>query len=714
VLGGFGKKPALMWSKIPASPALAVKLEKCMNVVFTSIRALTRRCPAWVVVFCLGTLFAAAQAVPASSPVSGADTGRLRGTLHLDGPWRFQMGDDPRWADPTFDDSAWTPIKLGQPINEQGIDTYSGYGWYRMHVQPRQVARLEAAATGSQLNALLTGYTVGQFTVFVNGVETARTQGMTDRPVMYESPPLIVPLGQPLADGGFEIAIRSWAAPGLPIRHGLVDKVELGTQADIADALTAARDRNWMQNEIAGLVVSFLFLSVALLGATLYRSQRHHAEYLWLTLLCLTVALTGAEEFAARQAILPVAWFNVLNLWMGRVFMAVTLEFVLRFTGGHMRRVVRVAQVSFLVLPFLFLLHLDQVYDYFAVSAEIVFTALVSVLLYRAWRRGLHEAGVMLLPFFLAATADSMDTVLGYAASNHWISAALAYRKFHLGPIEFPLSVLTYAVFLASLLAVILYRFIHVSQEEQRSVAEIEAARSVQAMLIPTELPSNHHFMLESAYLPANGVGGDFFQVLPLKDDSMLIVVGDVSGKGLQAAMNASTLVGALRNELSSDPATVLNRLNNVLLGATQGQGAVPNLKAAASFATCVCARVYPDGTMIIANAGHLHPYRDGRELDLAADLPLGVVPDIQYEQATFELKVGDRLIFLSDGVVEATNAHGELFGFERTQQVSNESARYIAQTAKRFGQNDDITVVSMYFASRSAHRVRQSVPEKV
>jgi len=137
-------------------------------------------------------------------------------------------------------------------------------------------------------------------------------------------------------------------------------------------------------------------------------------------------------------------------------------------------------------------------------------------------------------------------------------------------------------------------------------------------------------------------------------------------------------------------------------------------LKAAASFATCVCARVYPDGTMTIANAGHLHPYRDGRELDLAADLPLGVIPDIQYAQATFELAVGDRLIFLSDGVVEATNAQGELFGFERTQQVSNESARYIAQTAKHFGQNDDITVVSLYFAARAKVHAREPAPQRV
>jgi serine phosphatase RsbU (regulator of sigma subunit) len=203
-------------------------------------------------------------------------------------------------------------------------------------------------------------------------------------------------------------------------------------------------------------------------------------------------------------------------------------------------------------------------------------------------------------------------------------------------------------------------------------------------------------------------VGGDFFQVLPLKDDSLLIVVGDVSGKGLQAAMNASTLVGALRNELSHDPATVLNHLNHVLLGAASGVGAGPN--AVASFATCLCARVYTDGTMTIANAGHLSPYRDGREMVLAADLPLGVIANIRYEQASFRLERGDRLIFLSDGVVEATNAQGELFGFERTQQVSNEPARYIAQTAKRFGQADDITVVSLYFAASTPSRAEREV----
>jgi sigma-B regulation protein RsbU (phosphoserine phosphatase) len=174
--------------------------------------------------------------------------------------------------------------------------------------------------------------------------------------------------------------------------------------------------------------------------------------------------------------------------------------------------------------------------------------------------------------------------------------------------------------------------------------------------------------------------------------------------------MNSSTLVGALRNELSHDPATVLEHLNHVLLGAVSSPGAVPGLDSAPCFATCLCARVYPDGALVIANAGHLGPYRDGREIELLPGLPLGVIADSQYEQSSFQLNQGDRLVFLSDGVVEATSPEGELFGFERTQQVSNEPARYIAQTAQRFGQTDDITVLSIYVAARTARRDRNEL----
>jgi len=657
-------------------------------------------------------LTAQSAAAPGSVSANGAVVAGLHSTMTLDGPWRFQVGDDPRWADPAFDDSNWQKVTLSQPLTEQGFDPYTGFGWYRLRLQPQQLAQFSNLSGGSQLDLLVTGDGVGQFDLYAGGILLGRTKGMSDRPEMYESPPVIGHLMSPAADGSIVVAIRTWAGPRTTIGRGLLDKVELGTRADIADRLSEATDERWDEHLIAGIVVSFLFLLVAMLGATLFLAQRKHAEYLWLALLSLTVVFMGASETAFSLALLPFTIFYIFNLWASRLFMAVTLEFILHFTGNQNRRIARVFQICILVIPILAVLHFEQIFEYLSVSSEIIFTALVTYLLFRAWRKGRPDAGVMLLPFFLASTADSLDTVLYYGVRKHWIPERFALHEFHVGPIAFPISVVSYSVFLASLLAVIFYRFIHVSQEEQRSSAEIEAARSVQAMLIPTELPSNHSFKLESAYLPANGVGGDFFQVLPLKDDSMLIVVGDVSGKGLQAAMNASTLVGALRNELSHDPATVLNRLNNVLLGATQGQGALPNLKGAASFATCVCARVYPDGTMTIANAGHLHPYRDGRELDLAADLPLGVIPDIQYAQATFQLTVGDRLIFLSDGVVEAANAQGELFGFERTQQVSNESARYIAQTAKHFGQNDDITVVSLYFAARA--KVHARAPQQV
>jgi hypothetical protein len=626
--------------------------------------------------------------------------------MSLDGPWRFQIGDDPRWADPKFDDSAWQTVKLGQSLVEQGIDAYAGYAWYRLRLQPQQLAQFNSPGN-PQLELLVTGDSVGQVAAYVNGLEAEHTRGMTDQPTMYQSPPFVVHLSAPQADGTIVVAIQTWAGSGVSIGGGLLRKVELGAEDDIADRLAQANDSLWDRHILAGLILSFLYLSVAALGFTLYLAQRNHSEYLWLGLLCLSVTAMGATEIAAALAVLPWSVSSFVSLWTGRIFMAVALEFVLRFTGGESRKIVRGVQIFLLILPIFGLAHLDQIYKYLSVTGQVVFTVLASVMLFRAWRRGRKEAGVMLLPFLLAATADSIDTVLDFAADEHWLPGQFASHRFLLGPIEFSTSTAAFTVFLGSMMAVILYRFVTVSQEEQRSAAEIEAARSVQSLLIPTQLPSNRNFMLESAYLPMNGVGGDFFQVLPIHDESILIVVGDVSGKGLQAAMNASTLVGALRNELSHDPATILNHLNQVMLGSASGMGAGKAANAVTSFATCLCARIYPDGKMTIANAGHLSPYRDGREMQLAANLPLGLVANIEYEQAPFQLSQGDRLIFLSDGVVEATNHQGELFGFERTQQVSNEPARYIAQTAKRFGQNDDITVVSLYFAASGSQGSR-------
>jgi hypothetical protein len=608
----------------------------------------------------------------------------VHGVIKLDSSWHFHTGDDPSWADPNFDDSSWPKVDLHTPLIEQGIEPYSGYAWYRLRIEPVPIPDSGIL----DLSLFVVSHSVGQLDVMINGVEAAHTQGMTDHPSMYQSRPFILPITRAASDGTVVIAIRTWAIAD--IQRGLLDRVQLGDSSTMNEMLEMANSRQWGRNGIALLLASLLFLCVAVLAATLFIAQRNHSEYLWLCLLCLSVTIRGIGETAWGLSWIPQHIFVIFSPWSTWIFIVTTLEFVLRFTASRGRKTVRGLQIGALLLPVTSMLRWEQAFKYLSLASQFLFCGLVVVMLFRAWRRGRPDAGVMLVPFALAATADSVDIFLDFIANRVPRFAGLASHRYHLGPIEYQTSTITYLIFLGSLVAVILYRFVHVSQEEQRSAAEIEAARSVQALLIPTNLPSNRNFMLESAYLPANGVGGDFFQVLPLKDDSMLIVVGDVSGKGLQAAMNASSLVGALRNELANEPATVLSHLNQVMLGASSS--------SVAGFATCLCARIWPNGKMIIANAGHLSPYRDGRELELAACLPLGIIPNVEYEQTTFQLNHGDRLTFVSDGVVEATDPKGELFGFERTQQVSNEPARYIAQTAQHFGQNDDITVVSLYF----------------
>ena len=96
----------------------------------------------------------------------------------------------------------------------------------------------------------------------------------------------------------------------------------------------------------------------------------------------------------------------------------------------------------------------------------------------------------------------------------------------------------------------------------------------------------------------------------------------------------------------------------------------------------------------MVSNAGHLPPYSDGGELALDPALPLGISPDNAYTEA--QLTWGPEWTFISDGVPEATNARGELFGFERTRAISAKPAREIAEAARAWGQNDDITVVTV------------------
>ena len=230
-------------------------------------------------------------------------------------------------------------------------------------------------------------------------------------------------------------------------------------------------------------------------------------------------------------------------------------------------------------------------------------------------------------------------------------------------------------------------RYIKAQTEKAILDGEMAAAREVQQVILPGTGESFPGYAVESVYRPAQQVGGDFFQILPVGSRGLLIVLGDVAGKGLPAAMLVSMLVGSIRvlAEDTHDPALILRRLHDRLMGRTRG-----------GFSTALAAFVADDGQVTIANAGHLSPYLDGREIELTGALPLGIVSGAQYESKCFQLQPGSRLTFYSDGVVEAQSKTGELFGFDRAKAMSREPATAIVKAAADFGQSDDITVVTI------------------
>jgi serine phosphatase RsbU (regulator of sigma subunit) len=205
----------------------------------------------------------------------------------------------------------------------------------------------------------------------------------------------------------------------------------------------------------------------------------------------------------------------------------------------------------------------------------------------------------------------------------------------------------------------------------------------VQELMIPQEKIKTPGFEVDSVYNPATEVGGDFFHVQPTEDGGLLVILGDVAGHGLKAAMNVSMLMGALRRITERSPAKLLEQLNRVLTGSE-------------SFTTCQVAMLGADGELVMANAGHLPPYINSQEVAIPGGLPLGVLPDVSYDEVRLYLHPGDRVLLMSDGVAEARAASGELFGFDRVHNLSGQSAFYIADAAKAFGQEDDITVLTI------------------
>ena len=462
------------------------------------------------------------------------------------------------------------------------------------------------------------------------------------------------------------------------------------SQHEKSFSIVGQKTINWLAD--------LLEMGLAIIALVLFTAQRNQKEYLWIFAAGVLTLLEIIEPVVSTLHPIPQAWHYpsvALRIAMPIIWGSLYLSFVRQRMGWRWRTFLILAGFSNMIIS------LQQAASYawpqwviitLNLPVIILFAVVIPVLLAVHWRRGNREAGILLIPavfFSLYIYAEiGFGTLYQFAA---WRQIALnglnLIDRITAGPFTFSLNDLSDMGSVLALAIIILLRSSRMSRRQAQLESELEAAQQVQQVLVPEKTASVPGFAVDAVYLPAQQVGGDFFQVLPVGGGGLLVVVGDVAGKGLPAAMLVSALVGSIRTAADDThaPEAVLYRLNERLVGRTQG-----------GFTTALAAYIAPNGTLTIANAGHLSPYLDGREVELPGALPLGVASPVRYETLTLQLHPGSRITFYSDGVIEAQNPKGELFGFDRSQEVSMQPASEIAETARRFGQQDDITVVTI------------------
>ena len=601
--------------------------------------------------------------------------------------WRFHAGDDLRWAEPGFDDSAWTVLQPREDWTEQGYSTKDNLLWLRF--------KLKAPPKQASLVLLMPKMDVA-YQIFADGEMVGQAGRLPpESPLSPVSAARVFTVPVKNAEEPVVVALRLWHDPrltGIGATH-LNGNTYAGASKPLLalfglsnawDLLAHGNDYTVALLElVVGASSLLLFVltrqgfygwfALSMLLQTLNLPFRLASEHFGWGFFAATYGYAGLDFLGSATFALFVA--GALNVRVGRlVGIVIALDLVTEFPP-----------LLYIVgkMP---LVWADGLYFFLSTGASVVLIAL----LVRSWRRGGTYAKFLLPPYLLEVLIGTSENLAHYLMDLNVPHAdALLIGDKHVLAIPFLVSLSDAAgvVSTLGLLAVLVYRFARSSREEQRLSSALQTAHDIQHSLVPVDIPRLGGLKTEIVYLAAEEVGGDFCQVLPRSDGSVLIVIGDVSGKGLQAAMLGTLAVGALRSMADEQigPAAALGRLNNVLLRTTNK-----------GFITCLCLNLTPGGTVIMANAGHLSPYLDGVELPTAAGLPLGVVQDMEYEQTSFMLPDTARLTLMSDGVVEARAESGELFGFDRTTAVSRLQASEIADQANRFGQEDDITVITL------------------
>ncbi|MGC2162160.1 MAG: PP2C family protein-serine/threonine phosphatase [Silvibacterium sp.] len=653
----------------------------------------------------------ATTAVAALPPAQVVTLGNS--VVPLTGQWKFSPGDSPWvnglpvWAQPGYDDSKWAAMdmtpKSGSVNVQLGTEGYipgwtkrgypglSGYAWYRL--------RVKVADPGQRLWLKMPNDFDDAFQVYANGHFAGQFGDFLQNHVrLFSAEPVSLKLPGPGLDGTIDLAVRFYMSPSTrfisPDAGGMHGPPSLGLASTLR-LLQYAEKEGLLRSQFGNFMEAFLFLLVAPLALWAWFYNRQERAWLWFFLalvwdsLSILSAALGSVTTAMSQTatvlisvvMLPfwtMFWWNWFGLrekrWIPRAaWIVVTMETVTAFCAQS-----PLLGLRFVPMPALHWFNVAMV------CCMAAITLLQIIILVEGFRLHRTEALLAALPILLGLfNALSGFLLVAFNIPNEFF-------PFGLG-IYFANIVVILMVLIVCILA--LRRFVGTQVREslvrQAVRKDLEQAQQLQQRVLIPEAIASKHFTIEAEYLPAQTVGGDFFQTLTKPDGTLLVVIGDVSGKGVSAAMLVAVLVGAIRSHahFNSDPSSMLAMLNERLLGRSGGH-----------FATCIVAEIRPDGTMRVANAGHLPPYQNGKELELEGSLPLGIAEEAEYSVQTFALQPGDRLTFMTDGVVEATNAAKELFGFERTREISRQHAAAIVEQAQGFGQQDDITVLGVAF----------------
>ncbi|WP_263358984.1 PP2C family protein-serine/threonine phosphatase [Acidicapsa ligni] len=627
-----------------------------------------------------------------------------RGVVPLDGSWQFHLGDNSRWATASFDDSNWEQIEVDAPWGAQNHPSYAGFAWYRRHLE------VQPTSGATQDYRLLISHAEDAYEVYWNGVLIGSYGKLPPHPSWYYAE---FPRSFPLTGSAYGVlAIRVWKAPlesfSSEYSGGLYAAPLVG-DPDTITLKEKATYWSYVREDLFDYSLILLRCFVALLCVMLWTRNRREHLFIWVAVLTATPV---ALEMLQRLFLIPFSYgvARFLNQPLYAVYhisLWFLLVWLLRLNDNRtLVRWTRILAGCMLIAGFL-----DGALAYFWGSAGLwmqladgfltTFLMLVEifpfVLIGAGFRRRLDASRWVVA--ISATLLRTIDTVADASALGqrftHWslFSDIIDTPLFVIQGVAFRAEkVASIALFLSILFAV--YRYALERQVRQNALEqEMQSAREIQQVLIPETLPSLVGYAVTSAYQPAQEVGGDFFQILSNPDGSTLIALGDVSGKGLKAAMNVSMIVGVLRalSDVSSSPKEILGGLNRCLCGRMQG-----------GFTTALILRLGADcdpaGSVTIANAGHLPPFLNYKELMLEGSLPLGLAAFASYDEITLRLHPGDYLSLYTDGLLEARSANGELYGFERMHRLlaAHPTAQQATEAAVAFGQEDDITVLTL------------------